>query len=289
MKKYWVDTKEDIKDSVSYHHTPSMVAKSAFFYVQSVGHYWCEAEYYTKREGYRSFLLIYTVSGKGHVRYRDREYELKAGQVLLMDCYDYHEYYSDIAGIWEIIWLHFYGSTSLEYFNIIYEKYAALIDIRDNSGVQSILNEILSMAVKSDFMPEAKVSMLITRILTELLLNGNDSSENCYVNALNEHVQLALDYVEDNYGSNISLSDVASYSCCSEYHFSRLFKKITGYSPYEYIVKYRLNKAKNLLKNTDNSVEEIAECVGFGSTSNFIRTFRELEGMTPLKYRKYWN
>ena len=106
---------------------------------------------------------------------------------------------------------------------------------------------------------------------------------------MNEHVTLALAFVEENYNSNISLSDMASHSCCSEFHFSRLFKKVTGYSPYEYIVKYRVNKAKNLLKNTDKSVEDIAECVGFGSASNFIRTFREFEGMTPLKYRKYWS
>lgn len=289
MKKYWVDAKVETKDLISYNHTPSIVAKSAFFYMQGVGHYWCDMNYYTKREGYRSILLIYTVSGNGYARYRDSEYELKAGQVLLMDCYDYQEYRTDKNSIWEIKWLHIYGSSSQEYFNIIYDKHGAVIDLQDSSGVQSIIDEILNMAGKSDFLPEARVSMLIMQLLTGLLLEGGDSGNNYDTKTLNDHVKLALEFVEENYYSNISLSDMASYSCCSEYHFSRLFKKITGYSPYEYIVKYRVNKAKNLLKNTDKSVEYIAECVGFASTSNFIRTFRELEGMTPLKYRKYWN
>lgn len=289
MKKYWLDAKLGMNESVSYHHTPSIVAKSAFFYVQDVGHFWCNSEYYTKREGYRSILLIYTVSGNGHARYRDREYELKAGRMLLMDCYDYQEYFSGSDSVWEIKWLHFYGSTSQEYFNMIYDKHGAVIDLPDGTGVQAILDEILKMADKRVFLPEARISMLITQLLTEVLLEGTDSSESYDATALNEHVQLALEYIEENYSSSISLSDMASHSCCSEYHFSRLFKRTTGYSPYEYVVKYRVNKAKNLLKNTDKTVEEISEGVGFGSTSNFIRTFRELEGMTPLKYRKYWN
>jgi transcriptional regulator GlxA family with amidase domain len=126
-------------------------------------------------------------------------------------------------------------------------------------------------------------------MLTELLLEGSDSNEDNDTETLNDHIRRALDYVDDNYTGSISLKEMAGFACLSEYHFSRLFKKITGYSPYEYIIKYRVNKAKNLLKNTDKTVEEIAEAVGFGSNSNFVRTFREVEGLTPLKYRKYWN
>ncbi len=289
MKKFWVDAKLKTMDSVSYHYTTSMVAKSAFFFVQDVGHFWCDKDYYTKREGYSSILLIFTVSGNGYARYRDKEYELKAGQVLLMDCFDYQEYFTDNNSLWEIKWMHFHGSTSQEYFNLIYNKHGAVIDLQDSSCVQAILDEILQRVDKNDLLHEARVSMLITQLLTELLLVGGDSGDSYNAKALNEHVTLALAFVEENYNSSISLSDMASHSCCSEFHFSRLFKKVTGYSPYEYIVKYRVNKAKNLLKNTDKSVEDIAECVGFGSASNFIRTFRELEGMTPLKYRKYWS
>lgn len=278
-----------IGNFVSYHHTPSMVAKSAYFYVQDIGHYGCDAEYYTKREGYHSFLLIYTVSGSGRARYRDREYELKPGQALLMNCYEYQEYSTGKNGFWEIKWIHFYGSTSEEYFNIIYNKHGAVIDLSECNVIETILDEILRLADKSSFLPEAKAALLITQLLTELLLEDGDVSENVNSRPLNEHVQKALDYVENHYSEDISISDLAGHSCCSEYHFSRLFKKEIGYSPYEYILKFRINKAKNLLKNTGGTVGEIAEGVGFSSTSNFIRTFRELEGMTPLRYRRYWN
>jgi AraC family transcriptional regulator len=289
MKKFWVDTNAAINESNTYRHTPSLLAKSAFFYMQSIGHFLCDSTYYTKREGYRSILLIYTASGNGRAYYRGREYNLKAGQVLLMDCYDYQEYFTEKNGTWEIKWLHFYGNASQEYFNMIYDKYGAVIDLQKSSSIPPILDEILQTADKCGFLLEARISMLITQVLTELLLAGNDCEKHYDIKALNERVQMALEYVDENYANSISLSELASHSCCSDYHFLRLFKKITGYSPYEYIVKYRVNKAKSLLKNSDKSIDEIAECVGFRSTSNFIQTFKKLEEITPLKYRKYCN
>lgn len=288
MKKYWMDAKVDTKGSASYSHTPSVMAKSAFFYVQSVGHFRCDENYYTKREGFKSILLIYTVSGKGYARYRNKEYELNAGQVLLMDCYDYQEYSTYKNGTWEIKWMHFYGSTSQEYFDIIYEKYGAVIDFGDSTEIHNILDKILKMSGTSSPLPETNISMLIMQLLTSLALGGGNSCCSYHAKVISDYVKLALEFVEENYKRSISLSDMAVHCCCSEYHFSRLFKRDTGFSPYEYIVKYRINKAKYLLKNTDKTVENIAECVGFASNSNFIRTFGELEGMTPLKYRKYW-
>ena len=72
----------------------------------------------------------------------------------------------------------------------------------------------------------------------------------------------------------------------SKYHLSRIFKKYTGFSPYEYLLNERLTQGKTLLQNTRLSVEEIAQRVGFNSASHFIRMFRKYEGLTPLQFRK---
>lgn len=289
MKEFWQDAKPAATDSVSYHYTPSMEAKSAYFYVQDIGHFRCGYDYYTKRAGYESILLIYTVAGSGLARYRNREYVLKPGQALLMNCYEYQEYQTGKEGFWEIKWVHFSGSTSEEYFNIIYNRHGGLIDLGNENGLLPLLEGMLSLAEKSSYLPEARVSLMIAGILTQLLLEAGDTAKKRESELWNDHVERALYFLEQNYGRDISLSDMAAHACCSEYHFSRVFKKILGYSPYEYIVKYRVNRAKDLLKNTGRSVEEIADHVGFHSTSNFVRTFRTLEGMTPLKYRRYWN
>ena len=288
MAKFWMDGKSKMKDAVSYNFTPSLIAKSTFFYMQSMGHFHCDRDYYTKREGYGSYLLIYTVSGKGFAEYRGRSYELRRGQVLLMDCRDYQEYRSDREDLWEIKWIHFNGSSSDDYFGLIYSKYGPVIDMQDNLSIPDYLGEVVRLVENNDFQLEVKVSRLLVEMLSELLLSGLQENEYNKFNPFNENVKAAIEFVEENFHRSISLKDMAAAVCSSEYHFSRVFKRVTGYSPYEYLIKFRINRAKSLLKGTNKTIEEIAVCVGFCSISNFIRTFRELEAMTPFKYRRYW-
>jgi len=68
-----------------------------------------------------------------------------------------------------------------------------------------------------------------------------------------------------------------------------LFKKYTGYGLYEYLINYRLSQAKSLLNTTYLPVGEIAQKVGFESTSQFIKIFKKNENTTPLQFRKYWH
>ena len=73
----------------------------------------------------------------------------------------------------------------------------------------------------------------------------------------------------------------------SLYHFSRQFKKRTGFAPYEYLIKLRLSKAKALL-SSDMSIADIANAVGFPNPSAFIRLFKKFENTTPNKYRSLY-
>jgi Transcriptional regulator containing an amidase domain and an AraC-type DNA-binding HTH domain len=288
MKEFWIDANCKMNNRITYHYTPSIVAKTAFFYLQSLGHFMSDEEYYTKREGYRSYLLIYTISGKGYAKYRGKFYELDKGKVLFMDCYDYQEYYTDKKDLWQIKWVHFNGSTSSEYYNLIYNKFGPVIDMHDNTRILELLDDIAMLIENGDFQQEVRISKLIVDMLSELLLSETVKDDETDYKMLSGNIRASIEYVEKNYECNISIKDMASSACCSVYHFSRVFKRVTGYSPYEYLTKFRINKAKTLLKSSDLPVEEISGRVGFISNSNFIRTFKTLEDMTPLKYRKYW-
>lgn len=274
--------------NLSYNCTPSFAAKSSFFYVQSAGHFRCSDDYYTRREGYGSYLLIYTVKGKGYARYRGRQYELKEGQVILMDCYDYQEYFTDKTELWEIKWIHFNGSSSEGYFNTIYENYGPVVTMQDSESVPGHIDSILDLLEKGDMQFEVKSSSMIVQLLTEIMLSASAKSGRYKEKDRNIHVRAAIEFVEKNYHTEISIEDMAAAACASVYHFSRIFKRETGYSPYEFLIKHRINRAKSLLKTTDWPIDDISTKVGFESTSNFIRTFRQLEDMTPLKFRKYW-
>ncbi|MDJ0596910.1 MAG: helix-turn-helix transcriptional regulator [Pleurocapsa sp. MO_226.B13] len=70
----------------------------------------------------------------------------------------------------------------------------------------------------------------------------------------------------------------------SRYHFCRLFSKSTGISPHQYLIKSRIERAKELLLQKHQSVADVALQVGFTSQSNFTRHFKRLVGATPRKF-----
>lgn len=272
----------------AFKHTPSIAARITYFYIQSAGHFKCGRDYATKREGYESFLLIYTVGGKGYANYRNRHYELGRGSVLLINCYDFQEYYTDRDELWEIKWVHFNGGKSEEYFNLIYENFGPVMLLPQDNCMEQYLDTVLELMENGDIRFEAKSSCIIVQMLTELILgagikHGLKSDRN-----MESPIEAALDFIERNYTSPLSLDAIAGASCMSKYHFIRTFKRITGFSPYEYLIKYRISAAKKLLMDTRQTVEEIAVNVGFSNASGFIKTFSKLEGITPLKYRSLW-
>ena len=88
---------------------------------------------------------------------------------------------------------------------------------------------------------------------------------------------------------NISLDELASRFFLSKYYICRVFKEITGYTVSEYINIHRVQNAKRYLEETDYSVAEISDLVGYGSMTHFEKTFKTYMTIPPLKYRKTLN
>ena len=91
------------------------------------------------------------------------------------------------------------------------------------------------------------------------------------------------------YSSNpfeLDIKKLANISGYSKTNFFRVFKKAMNCTPGQYIIKYKLEKAKKLLLETDKSVKEISDLCGFYDSAHFIRTFKNSQKITPTEYRK---
>lgn len=117
------------------------------------------------------------------------------------------------------------------------------------------------------------------------LLNPQ-SAKNKGESSYEDIIQIVKDYISENLNGNLTVSNLAKIVNMSSSHFSRVFKQQTGFSPYDYILISRLNRAKYLLQVTDMTVASIAYEIGFNSESNFIYFFTENEGISPGKFRK---
>lgn len=269
--------------SKKYENTPSLIAKSMFYYVQSAGHYYCMPSHYEEHAGYNSFLLLYTLDGKGRLDYCDQNYAVSKGQISFINCLDKYCFSVHEKDIWETVWVHFNGSESRSYFDLIYKNNGTVHDLNNGSNIPKGLEQIIEMLENKDLRLDVLNSNILVNILTELILNDLHSSDQYKIP---DSIQRAVTLIESSFNQQMDLDSLSKEVCISKFHLSKLFKRYTGFSPYEYLIKYRLNYAKNLLKNTSIPVNVISVEIGFESVSHFIKIFRQYEDITPLKFRE---
>ena len=101
-----------------------------------------------------------------------------------------------------------------------------------------------------------------------------------------ERLRPALEYIHTNYAGDIRIEKLAAICSLSRFHFCRLFKQVTGYTVSGYTMKFRINKAELLLRNTELSVADIAASVGYPDECYFCRCFKRQVGTTPSSIRE---
>ena len=101
-----------------------------------------------------------------------------------------------------------------------------------------------------------------------------------------DYVNFTCKYIEDHYMENIQLSDIAIVAHVSPSYLSTRFKKETGMNFTEYLVRYRMNKAEELLKESNLRCREIAEQVGYFDYAHFSKIFKKYIGVSPREYQE---
>ena len=276
-----VNEKGVLEESEYYFFTPSNLAKSLFFHLICTGKFFCDQNYNVERDKYCSYLLMFIVKGQGTVCYNDKLYTAKENDLVILNCHNPHRYYTNTG--WTTLWLHYDGNISKELFDLIYDRFGCVIPLSNCPIIPKYLNMILEDARKCLPLSEPLISCYIQRMLAELLMLSYDFI--LQKPDKSDPVLDAIAFIETNFKEKLNLKVIASHVNISPFHFSRTFKKDTGYSPYEYLVKTRLNHAKMLLKKTNLQIKEIAVNCGFSTESNFVVNFHNNVGVTPREFR----
>lgn len=266
-------------NSFLYFHTSSSQAQKAFFYPLCTGYFCCDSTYGVNRNNYDSFLVMIVKKGSGFITLNSVTYEISENQIVIVDCYSPHSYYSNTG--WEILWLHFDGVTAREYYNIICESMGNVISLKDPYSLEKSMFKIYHMFHNNQVMKEALISKHITNILTELIVSSEDTGDNSHSDAIDE----VISYIGEHLKEDLTLESMAARVSLSPYYFLRVFQKETGFTPHKYLIQARINYAKFFLKTTDITVKEIGFNCGFKTESSFCTTFRKWVFMTPSEYR----
>lgn len=165
------------------------------------------------------------------------------------------------------------------------ELLVALSRVMNRVGIDSvyssdIINKYLSPLLESNSIED----------LSNIMLKAIDDYLKCmdeWYKPLNPNVNNMMQYIQKNYMNKLSLETIAESVCLSPSYAGKIFKKDTGMPIMTYVLKTRIEKAKNLLTNPHYQIEEIADNVGFFDASYFTKVFKKFEGITPTQFRKY--
>lgn len=151
---------------------------------------------------------------------------------------------------------------------------------KDSERAFEILTQILALFPDRD----DRISLLLAELLN-ILSSARIITETEHSDEENK-IEKIVEYTNKNYATINSTKDVANAFYISKEHFCRLFKKNMGIPFSEYLNKTKLYYAAKLLRNTDNSLAEIARMCGFHTSTYFCKVFKLEHGMTPLTYRR---
>lgn len=101
-----------------------------------------------------------------------------------------------------------------------------------------------------------------------------------------EWIAIVTAYIDRNYAEKLTLRRLAEISHGSPYHLHRIFKRIMGVTPVEYVQRRRIGQAKELLRSTKLAIAEVGQSVGLSNPPYFITLFKQTAGCTPAEYRK---
>ncbi|MGI6156725.1 MAG: helix-turn-helix domain-containing protein, partial [Enterococcus lemanii] len=164
------------------------------------------------------------------------------------------------------------------------ENYITSIIELDLKETWHILSQCLSSQDISEYL---KVKGLLLQMIAEIILTKKESSfkrKEESIRAFRE--KEILKYIEETYSEVLHLADLADVLNLSKEQFSRFFRQSFRQSPMQYLKEFRLQKASQLLINTNLSVEEIAGLTGFDNGNYFSRVFKSNLKVAPTKFRE---
>ena len=277
---------QGVTESTRFIHTPGEFALNNLLYVQEAGTLKSLRPHKSTREGLESILFMIIKSGEGFVRIFDKEYSVKAGDCILINCANHYEHESSEANPWELSWVHFFGKSAVNFFELFLKENngANAFTPSETEGYVKMIENLMALCNDKSNMSEIYANETLTEMLTEIILDVESlSSKNSDID-----VSMIRTYINDNYASGSAIDDIYAKVGADKVVIEEAFKDSYGITPDEYLKFRRLNVAKEMLRFTIESETDIARECGFKEYNDFIKLFVDAESMTPEIYRSKW-
>ena len=269
-------------------YTASDFAKTSLLHIQEIGTLQATKPHTSKRKNLASYLFFFVSSGSGKLYYEKTEYTLSTGSCVFIDT---RKSYSHTTSndLWNLSWIHFDSPTASN----IYQKY------KERGGTPSFntpffqkyidnFSSLYKIASSSSHTRDMEINTELSALLT-LLMAESQVSDNLKSGTKKARAFEIKEYLDENYTKRIALDSLAKRFSINKYYLTRMFKEQFGTSIMDYLLSVRITKAKNLLRFTTMSAEEIGIQAGIGDAYYFSRVFKDVEGINIREFRKQWS
>ena len=176
----------------------------------------------------------------------------------------------------------------------IENRFASKFELIEVYKDKDLLIQQIGLALLAEAGAENPSGKLYIESLTQtfvlhLLKNystANSSAENLSGGLSGYKLRRAKEFIIENLEEDLSLAEIAAAADLSQYHFARAFRKSTGFTPQQYLMKQRIERAKELLAKDDLPIVEISLRTGFKNQSHFTTLFRKFTKLTPRTWRE---
>ncbi len=158
-------------------------------------------------------------------------------------------------------------------------------DTRDDCDVRQLLIEIYELFAEKSECYELLIQAKLSLLWACLFRLSADERSRKEAKPTSSRLRSMILYINEHSAEKITLEDIAAAGICSRRECSRVFQHDLHTTPFQYLMEVRINKATQMLTETDEPVTGISEICGFSDPSHFSRIFREKSGMTPREFR----
>lgn len=234
--------------------------------------------------------IIFIKEGNGSHMIGDRHYKTQKGDILIYNNGVLHDEYSNIDANMSVFCC---GITDVKLAGlpknhlVSQEQSYVLHSGEYASNIGSLLEMMHSQISEKRPGAEEVCSYLLCALIAIILQIPQENSvlSQSEESALLNEIKL---YIDEHYQEDITLNFLSQKFHISSYYLVHVFKKTTGFSPIQYIIRRRIGEAQSLLINTNDSITKIAGMVGYDNISYFTTLFSKIVGMSPKKYRQLW-
>lgn len=269
-------------------YTPSHFARSSLIHLQEVGSLTACQPHTSQRRLLTSFLFFVVISGRGVLDYDGKSYELSGGDCVFINCTKQYSHRSS-DDLWTLKWTHFYGQNMLSVYDKYTERGCQPVFRPEKTGEFICLLEKLYETAGSDsFIRDMRINELLSCLLTLLMEQSGPPADSARVTAKRQDLLQVREYLDAHLTEKLTLDDLAARFYINKFYLTRTFREQFGITINTYVSQQRVTRAKQLLRYSGMTVEQIAAQCGISDPNYFSRLFRKVEGVSPAEYRRSW-